>query len=161
MPASVRLDQGVNLRGTNHKLSVEASGSESAALREGDWTQTPRAWRGRGRVRAAADPDGAVVVRVAGLTTQARAYKTAVGAFFRKEWRARPNPAGRYAVEILIDAPEDGPAHDIDNVAKALLDSLTGAVFRDDSQVWRLVVERRVADRAGVWARVTPWAPAR
>jgi len=42
---------------------------------------------------------------------------------------------------------------DLDNLAKALLDALTGHVFEDDSQVARLLVERRVGEREGIWLR--------
>ena len=39
-------------------------------------------------------------------------------------------------------------------VAKALLDSVTGNAFADDHQVARLLVERRVGDREGIYMRV-------
>ena len=42
---------------------------------------------------------------------------------------------------------------DLDNLAKALLDSLTGNVFEDDHQVARLLVERRVGEREGIWLK--------
>ena len=47
----------------------------------------------------------------------------------------------------------DPPHMDLDNLAKALLDALTGHVFADDSQVARLLVERRVGEREGIWLR--------
>jgi Holliday junction resolvase RusA-like endonuclease len=50
----------------------------------------------------------------------------------------------------------DPPWMDLDNLAKALLDSACGAVFHDDSQVARLLVERVQADREGVWMRLSP-----
>jgi Holliday junction resolvase RusA-like endonuclease len=40
---------------------------------------------------------------------------------------------------------------DLDNIAKALLDSLTGNVFEDDRQVARLLIERRAGTRDGIW----------
>ncbi len=140
---------------TNHKLTPIATPHN-----ETEWIEATRVWRGRGRVRAAAEPGGVTVVTVAGLTTQARAYKALVGTFFRKEWRGRPDAAARLAVDIIIEAHAHSPVHDVDNVAKAILDALTGAVFRDDSQVWRLVVERRLSERERVWVRVAPWPPA-
>lgn len=133
---------------TNHKRSAAASAESSLC-----WTEFDHPWRGRGRVRAAWAEDGAVVVMVNGLTTQTRVYKALVREFFRKEWRARPSADGVFAVDIFIDARPDGVRHDVDNVAKALLDALTGAVFRDDSQVERLVIERRARERERVWVR--------
>jgi crossover junction endodeoxyribonuclease RusA len=35
-----------------------------------------------------------------------------------------------------------------------MLDSVNGAIFHDDSQVARLLVERIPAEREGVWMRV-------
>jgi Holliday junction resolvase RusA-like endonuclease len=37
-----------------------------------------------------------------------------------------------------------------------MLDSAVGAVFHDDSQVARLLVERRPSSREGVWMRISP-----
>ena len=48
---------------------------------------------------------------------------------------------------------------DLDNLAKAMLDSATGAAFHDDSQVARLLVERRASERDGVWMRLAPMGP--
>lgn len=110
-------------------------------------------WLGRGGVRAAPARD-AVWVRVDGVTTKARALKASIGAVLRKDARLRrPDPARGFAVEIVIETPPDGPAHDVDNVAKAVLDALTGAVFRDDSQVARLVVERVAGPRPRILVR--------
>jgi Holliday junction resolvase RusA-like endonuclease len=55
---------------------------------------------------------------------------------------------------------------DLDNLAKAMLDSAVGHVFHDDSQVARLLVERRPAEREGVWMQLSalvsdPSAPPR
>ena len=47
----------------------------------------------------------------------------------------------------------DPPIMDLDNLAKALLDSLTGAAFHDDSQVARLLVERREGERERIIVR--------
>jgi Holliday junction resolvase RusA-like endonuclease len=45
----------------------------------------------------------------------------------------------------------EAPWMDLDNLAKALLDSLSGNVFEDDRQVARLLVERREGARDGIW----------
>jgi len=46
-------------------------------------------------------------------------------------------------VEVsLVFHPKRGLGLDCGNVEKAVLDACTGIVWRDDSQVWRLVIER-------------------
>ena len=49
----------------------------------------------------------------------------------------------------------DPPWLDLDNLAKAILDSLKGYAFHDDAQVGRLLVERRAGDRECITVRVT------
>ncbi|MFN3463478.1 MAG: RusA family crossover junction endodeoxyribonuclease [Terricaulis sp.] len=43
---------------------------------------------------------------------------------------------------------------DLDNIAKAVLDGVKGALFFDDSQVARLLVERKIAETEGLFIRV-------
>ena len=47
---------------------------------------------------------------------------------------------------------------DVDNVAKAVLDALTGVVFHDDSQVERLLVTKVVGDRPRISVTARPMA---
>jgi crossover junction endodeoxyribonuclease RusA len=50
---------------------------------------------------------------------------------------------GRLALEIEV-YPPDNRRRDIDNVQKALLDAMQhGGAYRDDSQIVRLVIEKR------------------
>lgn len=52
---------------------------------------------------------------------------------------------------------------DVDNIAKAVLDALTGIAWQDDARVWRLSVERvyaRAGDAARVEVEVSPWGGA-
>ncbi len=112
------------------------------------------AWQGRGRIRIAQVQD-AVWLRIEGLTTQTRALKREADGFFRKEARwLRPAYTGEFSVEIGIETTPAAPVMDVDNVAKAVLDSIKGRVFRDDSQVSRLLVERAAGERARLWVRM-------
>jgi Holliday junction resolvase RusA-like endonuclease len=112
-------------------------------------------WIGKGRVQAAMSGDS-LHLRVDALTSQSKRFKTLIGEFFRTEFkRVRPK-YGPYEVEIRIERTDHSPVHDVDNVAKAVLDALTGCVFHDDSQVEKLMVEKVLADRARVKVRARP-----
>jgi len=110
-------------------------------------------WIRHGKVGARITDDGALEVRCTGLTTQAKYYKTLLREFFRKHFPLRPG-YGDYSVHILMEYTGEAPWMDLDNLAKALLDSVNGHAFEDDHQVARLLVERRVGDREGIWMRV-------
>lgn len=115
-------------------------------------------WSGRGKVQVAT-PTGSLNLRVDALTSQSRRFKTLIGEFFRTEFkRVRPK-WGPYEVTIIIERTENSPVHDVDNVAKAVLDALTGVVFHDDSQVERLHVEKVIGERARVRVRAVPLVP--
>lgn len=100
-------------------------------------------WVGRGKVRARQLAAG-LAIRIDGLTTQAKYYKPLVYEFFRKDFRLRPR-YGDFEVRIVMEHVGEPPRIDLDNLAKALLDALTGHVFHDDCQVALLIVERRAA----------------
>jgi len=103
------------------------------------------AWAGRGKVRAR-EVEGGVEIAIEGVTTQARYYKPLVYEFFRKEFETRPR-WGEFEVELVMEYVGDVPRLDLDNMAKALLDALKGHVFFDDSQIARLLCERRAGER--------------
>jgi crossover junction endodeoxyribonuclease RusA len=102
-------------------------------------------WAGRGKVRAR-EIDGGAEIAIDGITTQARYYKPLVYEFFRKEFPIRPR-WGEFEVELIMEYVGETPTLDLDNLAKALLDALKGHVFFDDSQIARLLCERRVGER--------------
>jgi hypothetical protein len=116
------------------------------------------AWTGLGRVRAR-EEHGVMEITVEGLTTQAKYYKPLIYEFFRKEWRGSRPAWGDFTVEILMNYTGDPPWLDLDNLAKALLDSIKGYAFHDDAQVARLVVERRPGDRERITLTVSPYKP--
>ncbi len=80
--------------------------------------------------------------RYEGLTTQAKYYKPLLRDFFRLHFPVRPR-WGDWSAHIAMEYMGDPPHMDLDNLAKAMLDSAAGAAFHDDSQVARLLVERR------------------
>jgi hypothetical protein len=112
-------------------------------------------WIGSGKVRAR-EVGTTVEITIDGLTTQAKYYKPLVYEFMRKEWRGARPAWGDHEVEILMEHVGDPPWMDLDNLAKALLDAIKGYLFHDDSQVARLVVERRPGDRERITIRAFP-----
>jgi crossover junction endodeoxyribonuclease RusA len=102
-------------------------------------------WAGRGKVRAR-EIEGGAEIAIDGVTTQARYYKPLVYEFFRKEFQIRPR-YGEFEVELIMEYVGEVPTLDLDNLAKALLDALKGHVFFDDSQIARLLCERRAGER--------------
>lgn len=109
-------------------------------------------WVGKGKVRARILEDGTLEATCNGLTTQAKYYKPLFKEFFRKDFHVRPD-YGDFEVHIIMEYTGDPPHMDLDNLAKALLDSLTGAAFHDDSQVARLLVERREGEQERIIIR--------
>ncbi|MGE3302507.1 MAG: RusA family crossover junction endodeoxyribonuclease [Hyphomonadaceae bacterium] len=114
-------------------------------------------WRGGAKVRWARE-GAAFLLRLDEVTTQSRVYKQRLDHFFRHEcrdWRPR---WGDFSVEILLEVREGLPPVDLDNLAKAILDGVKGALFFDDVQVARLLVERRTAAGERITVRVAPRA---
>jgi len=115
---------------------------------------TRQDWTRHGKVAARLSESGALEVRCTGLTTQAKYYKTLLREFFRKQFRPLRPGWGEYTVHIVMEYTGEPPWMDLDNLAKALLDSLNGHAFADDRQVARLLVERRRGEREGIWMSV-------
>jgi hypothetical protein len=112
-------------------------------------------WITHNKVKARETATGLEII-IDGLTTQGRYYKPLVYEFFRKSWKGARPAWGDYAVEIVMEHIGDPPLMDLDNLAKALLDAIKGFVFHDDSQVARLLVERREGAREQITILVYP-----
>jgi crossover junction endodeoxyribonuclease RusA len=104
-------------------------------------------------VRARAEAGGLELV-VDGLTTQAKYYKPLIYEFFRKEWRGARPTWGEFSVEIDMEYVGEPPWLDLDNLAKAILDSIKGYAFHDDAQVAWLLVQRHAGARERITVRV-------
>ncbi|WP_091741133.1 RusA family crossover junction endodeoxyribonuclease [Phenylobacterium immobile] len=113
---------------------------------DGEWTH-------HGKVRARQQGAEMVVV-VDGLTTQAKYYKPLIYEFFRKAWRGGRPAWGEFEVTIQMEYLGDPPWLDLDNLAKAILDSIKGYAFHDDAQVARLLVERLPGERERITVTV-------
>jgi len=110
-------------------------------------------WSGRGKVRAREITGGAEIA-IDGITTQARYYKPLVYEFFRKEFPIRPK-GGDFEVELIMEYVGEVPRLDLDNLAKALLDALKGHIFFDDSQIAKLLCERKAGERERITVKAT------
>ncbi len=95
-------------------------------------------------------------VRVDALTSQSGRFKSLIEDFMRTEF-ARVRPGNEpYEVVIEVERTADTPLKDVDGVARAVLDALTGVVFHDDCQVKRLHVEKITGERDRVKVRARP-----
>ncbi len=101
-------------------------------------------------------PGDSLHLRVDAQTSQSKRFRTLIGEFFRTEFRRVHPKYGPYEVEIRIERTENSPVHNVDNVARAVLDALTGCVFHDDSQVEKLMVEKVLSDRPRVRVKARP-----
>lgn len=83
------------------------------------------------------------------ISKRGRLYKEAVRRCVLRD-RADKHLAGKLAVKVILHPP-DRRRRDIDNTAKAMLDSLQAAgVFLDDSQIDKLLLERAECEKGGV-----------
>ena len=99
-------------------------------------------------------------------------YEARVALFAQQAMAGRPVMAGPVALSVtaLFPIPPSWPKKrqaaaragteqhtkrpDADNCAKAILDGLNGVVWKDDSQVVTLSIEKRYSDRPGVLVMV-------
>ena len=92
-------------------------------------------------------------------TTQTRQLKKVVAANARRQSSGLRVSHEPFEVRIWTSVLADKRGyHDVDNIAKAILDALTGVVWRDDRQVLRLISERFEGDANRIAVRATPLA---
>ena len=114
------------IRGNVYHRQMNDQDSDAQGRRSGARGGQAQNWTGRGKVQALMSGDE-LNLRVDAVTTQTRRFKSLIGEFFRLEFkRARPK-WGPYEVVIEIQRTPDSPTHDVDNVAKAVLDALSQA----------------------------------
>lgn len=112
-------------------------------------------WRGRGKARIARC-DGRIVVRCHGVSTRGGRVQEPILRLLRRDYRSLRPSYDPFAVSLWIESPEP-QRFDLDNVAKACLDALKGAVWHDDRQVQRLIVEKLAAETAAVTIAAGPY----
>lgn len=76
---------------------------------------------------------------------KASAWAAMVLSGYSQHGSAWPKGA-RFRLELLI-VPGNARRFDLDNVAKAVADALTGIAWTDDSQVWTIALRRTEIDR--------------
>lgn len=100
-------------------------------------------WFGSTRCRFRLLDHGGLFIELAQITTQRSKLRTAVrDTLVAGGWR-KAAKFDAYDVAILLTVDRLSRRIDADNVAKALLDALTGLVWQDDRQIRRLVVEKQ------------------
>ncbi|MBU6374249.1 MAG: RusA family crossover junction endodeoxyribonuclease [Alphaproteobacteria bacterium] len=114
-------------------------------------------WTG-GRLVRYAKAGATLHLRLSEVTSQGRVYKRTLDTFFRREFRDWRPRYGDFSVEIHVELLPGLPKLDLDNLAKAILDGVKGAVFFDDAQVARLLVERREGAVERIHVSITPYA---
>ncbi len=111
---------------------------------------------GSGKVRIHTD-GGTVLAIIDAATTQTRQLKKFVAAHARRQGAGVRIHYGPFEVRIWTSVlAEKRGAHDVDNIAKAILDAFSGVFWQDDRQVVRLVSERFEGDANRIAVRITP-----
>jgi Holliday junction resolvase RusA-like endonuclease len=70
-----------------------------------------------------------------------------------------PSWPQRKRLAAIVGKLQPGKKPDLDNIAKAWNDALNGVVYRDDSLICRMTLEKRYGPRALVVVTVKPVAP--
>ena len=98
-----------------------------------------------------------LIVRCLSVTSRGGRLQTPIAAFFRKDYRQLRPSFAPFAVTIWVEMTSLKRRLDVDNVAKACLDALTGVTWHDDSQVRHLTVEKLQAEQDAITLDITPF----
>jgi len=111
---------------------------------------------GSGKVKVFSEGASALFI-IDAATTQTRQLKKIVAAHARRQATGIRVSHQPFEVRIWTSVLSDKRGyHDVDNIAKAILDALTGLVWLDDRQVVRLISERFEGDANRIAVRTTP-----
>lgn len=129
--------------------------------------------RGQGRPRTTVRGGFATIYK----DPKSRKYETSVQVLAKQAMAGHPPLSGPLSVSLRFRMPIPKSASkaaraamasgewahtgkpDLDNMAKAILDGMKGAVFGDDSQIVRSFLTKIYAEHPGVDVRVEPLAP--
>ncbi len=104
-------------------------------------------------------PGDELNLRVDAPTSQTRRFRCLVGEFLRLEFKRDRAPGLTYEVCIRIERPGTEADGDVERVAKAVLDALSGVVCHADSPVHRLSVSKHAGERARISVVARPIEP--
>lgn len=111
---------------------------------------------GAGKVKLHTNGTETLVI-IDAVTTQTRPLKKFVAAHAKRQGTGLRVHHGPFEVRIWTSVmAEKSGAHDVDNIAKAILDALSGIFWRDDRQVVRLISERFIGDANRIAVKITP-----
>ena len=100
---------------------------------------------------------GRLIVRCLAVTSRGGRLQTPISAFFRKDYKQLRPSFAPFAVTIWVEMTSLKRRLDVDNVAKACLDALTGVTWHDDNQVRRLTVEKLQAEQDAITLDIAPF----
>ena len=90
----------------------------------------------------------AIAAKTSGVSLTGDPVSVVIDAVFARPASHRTKSGVKASAPVL-------PRCDVDHVAKAILDSLTGIAWEDDSQVARLVVEKSYGTEGRTTVRIT------
>lgn len=95
-----------------------------------------------------------------------RAFENAVKVFAKNQYRGEPLKGALSVVVVFLirkpktvkrEYPTTKNTGDLDNHAKALLDSLNGIAFEDDSQIIELNISKKYGQVGGIFVDIRPY----